>query len=262
MNPLLIGRTGAAWYMRSCRNRKKTHSDFCTNEPLRSTSESQNCSWCVTPISYFWRTSIWNSAPAMRWMRFSVCHYTLTAISFSIGPMRLKSEILAPLLWSFCSFLHVRPVHILSAKKNSRPPITTAPAYSANSVFLANGFLTSSCCLPWKFLLYRSFWPCWGWAWEISGSFVYHPAGKFWSGFGGYPDCRIISQASAKGALFAVLSFPFRCHYWSPDPRHRLALDGESGGMFSWPAGFIFIFHCDYTLSLLLFEFIWRNRWV
>ncbi len=71
----------------------------------------------------------------------------------------------------------------------------------------------------------------------------------------------IISQASAKGALFAVLSFPVSLPVLiSGIHASRLALEGGTLSDCLPDLQILFSFSVViFTLSLLLFEFIWRK---
>ena len=71
----------------------------------------------------------------------------------------------------------------------------------------------------------------------------------------------IIAQASAKGALFAVLAFPISVPILiSGINGIRLAMDGEQFSGCLADLQILFSFSIVIiTLSLLLFEFIWRK---
>jgi heme exporter protein B len=71
----------------------------------------------------------------------------------------------------------------------------------------------------------------------------------------------IISQASAKGALFAVLSFPISLPILiSGIHATRLSIDGEQVSDCLGDLQILFSFSIVIiTVSLLLFEFIWRK---
>jgi heme exporter protein B len=188
---------------------------------------------------------------------------TLTAISFSIGPVRLRSEILSPLLWVILFFSSMSGLsHIFVREEEQQTADTLRLVTTANAVFLGKWFFNLVLLFGLELLIIPVYI-------AMMGVTVGNPAvflllmviGSLGLSSVATLIAAIISQASAKGALFAVLSFPISLPVLiSGIHGTRLALDGESFSECIPDFQILFSFSVVIiTLSLLLFEFIWRK---
>ena len=188
---------------------------------------------------------------------------TLTAISFSIGPMRLKSEILAPLLWIILFFSAMSGLsHIFVREEEQQTADTLRLLTSANSVFLGKWFFNIVLLFTLEVFIIPIFLAMLGVSVGNFGVFLFIILlGSFGLASVATLIAAIISQASAKGALFAVLSFPISLPLLiSGIHGTRLALDGGTLAECFPDLQILFSFSIVIiTLSLLLFEFIWRK---
>jgi heme exporter protein B len=188
---------------------------------------------------------------------------TLTAISFSIGPVRLKSEILSPLLWIILFFSAMSGLsHIFVREEEQQTADTLRLVTSANAVFLGKWFFNLVLLLALEIIIIPIFLAMLG---VSVGNFAVFMIIILLGSLGlssvATLIAAIISQASAKGALFAVLSFPIALPLLiSGIHATRLSLDGGSLGECLPDLQILFSFSVVIlTLSLLLFEFIWRK---
>lgn len=188
---------------------------------------------------------------------------TLTAISFSIGPVRLKSEILSPLLWIILFFSAMSALsHIFVREEEQQTADTLRLVTSANSVFLGKWFFNLVLLLALEIIIIPIYLAMLG---VSVGNFAAFMLIILLGSLGlasvATLIAAIISQASAKGALFAVLSFPVTLPLLiSGIHATRLALDGGSLSDCLPDMQILFSFSIVIlTLSLLLFEFIWRR---
>lgn len=188
---------------------------------------------------------------------------TLTAISFSIGPIQLRSEILSALLWIILFFSCMSGLsHIFVREEEQMTADTLRLVTTPNAVFLGKWLFNVMLLLGLELVIIPVFI-------AMLGVHVGNPGvlllviltGSLGLATVATLIAAIISQASAKGALFAVLSFPV-CLPVLMSGIHgtRLAMDGEtlSGTLpdFQILISFSVVI---LTISLLLFEFIWRK---
>ncbi|UCF63626.1 MAG: heme exporter protein CcmB [bacterium] len=188
---------------------------------------------------------------------------TLTAISFSIGPIRLRSEILAPLLWIILFFSSMSGLaHIFVREEEQQTADTLRLLTSPNSIFLGKWLFNIILLFSLEVLIIPVFLAMMGVQVDSPGTFLL----IIFIGSIGLASvatliAAIISQASAKGALFAVLSFPISLPVLiSGIHGTQLAMDGGTFKEAISDIQILFSFSIVIvTLSLLLFEFIWRK---
>ncbi len=188
---------------------------------------------------------------------------TLTAISFSLGPVRLRSEIMAPLLWVILFFSAMSGLsHIFVREEEQQTADTLRLVTTPNAVFLGKWFFNvlllaglEVIILPLYFAMMNA---------EVASVgifFVFIALGSVGLASVSTLIAAIISQASARGALFAVLSFPISLPILiSAIHGTRLAMDGTTLSNCISDLQVLFSFSIVIiTLSLILFEFIWRK---
>ena len=188
---------------------------------------------------------------------------TLTAISFSIGPLRLKSEILSPLLWIILFFSAMSGLsHIFVREEEQQTADTLRLVTSANAVFLGKWIFNMVLLFSLELFILPIYLAMLGVSVGNFRVFLFIILlGSFGLASVATLIAAIISQASAKGALFAVLSFPISLPLLiSGIHGTRLALDGGTLAECLPDLQILFSFSIVIiTLSLLLFEFIWRK---
>jgi heme exporter protein B len=148
---------------------------------------------------------------------------TLIAISFSIGPINLRSEVLSPLLWIILFFSSMSGLSHIFVREEEAMMGVLVGNVSAFLIILIIGSIGLS---------------------SVATIIA-----------------AIIAQASAKGTLFAVLAFPISVPILiSGINGTSLAMDGEQFSGCLADLQILFSFSIVIiTLSLLLFEFIWRK---
>jgi heme exporter protein B len=188
---------------------------------------------------------------------------TLMAISFSIGPLQLRSELLAALLWVILFFSSMSGLaHIFVREEEQQTADTLRLVTTPNAVFLGKWFFNVILLLSLEVIIIPVFIAMMD---VTVGNFPVFLLMIFTGSIGlssvATLIAAIISQASAKGALFAVLSFPVSLPVLiSGIHGTRLALDGEILTECLSDLQILFSFSVVIvTLSLLLFEFIWRK---
>jgi heme exporter protein B len=166
---------------------------------------------------------------------------TLTAISFSIGPVRLSTTVLAPLLWIVLFFSSMSGLsHVFVREEEQQTADTLRLILPPNSLYIV--------LMGAKIGNYGIFF-----ATLFIGSLGLASVATI--------IAAIISLASSRGALFAVLAFPIALPVLiSAINSTRLALEN---GLFSDclpDLQVLFSFSVVIvTASLLLFEFVWRK---
>jgi heme exporter protein B len=188
---------------------------------------------------------------------------TLTAISFSIGPMNLRSEILAPLLWIILFFSAMTGLaHIFVREEEQQTADTLRLVTSPNTVFLGKWFFNLVLLLGLEIIIVPLYLAMMGASVEnVPLFFLIFVIGSIGLSSVATLIAAIISQASAKGALFAVLAFPISLPILiSGIHSTQLAIDGELFSDCIADLQVLFSFSIVIiTLSLLLFDFIWRR---
>lgn len=188
---------------------------------------------------------------------------TLTAISFSIGPINLRAQVLSPLLWIILFFSAMSGLaHIFIREEEQQTADTLRLVTSPNSVFLGKWFFNLVLLVSLEILIVPLFLGMMGASVENLPLFlVILLFGSIGLSSVATLIAAIISQASAKGALFAVLAFPISLPILiSGIHSCRLAMEGEQFSDCISDMQVLFSFSIVIiTLSLLLFDFIWRR---
>ena len=189
---------------------------------------------------------------------------TLTAISFSIGPAKLESTILSALLWIILFFSAMSGLsHIFVREEEQQTADTLRLVTSPLSVFLGKWlfnvallFALEVIIVPLYFILMNTT------TGNLQLFLVILISGSIGLSTVSTIIAAIISQASARGALFAVLSFPISLPIIiSSIHGTRIALDGNSfSDGISDLQILISFFIVIITVSILTFEFIWKNN--
>lgn len=189
---------------------------------------------------------------------------TLTAISFSIGPVKLESTILSALLWIILFFSAMSGLsHIFVREEEQQTADTLRLVTDPLSVFLGKWlfnvallFALEIIIVPLYFILMNTS------TGNMQLFFVILITGSIGLSTVSTIIAAIISQASARGALFAVLSFPISLPIIiSSIHGTRIALDGNSfSDGISDLQILISFFIVILTVSILTFEFIWKNN--
>lgn len=188
---------------------------------------------------------------------------TLVAVSFSIGPVRLSSMVSAPLLWIILFFSAMAGLsHIFVREEEQQTADTLRLILPPNSIWLGKWFFNVALLfgleiviLPFYFVLMNIV------VNSIALFLVIVLLGSIALASVATIIAAIISLASSRGALFAVLAFPIALPVLlSAINSTRLSLDGATFSdclsdlqtLFSFTVIII-------TVSLLVFEFIWRK---
>ena len=189
---------------------------------------------------------------------------TLAAISFSIGPAKLESTILSALLWIILFFSAMSGLsHIFVREEEQQTADTLRLVTSPLSVFLGKWlfnvallFALEVIIVPLYFILMNTT------TGNLQLFLVILISGSIGLSTVSTIIAAIISQASARGALFAVLSFPISLPIIiSSTHGTRIALDGNSfSDGISDLKILISFFIVIITVSILTFEFIWKNN--
>jgi len=188
---------------------------------------------------------------------------TLTAISFSIGPVRLRSEILSPLLWIILFFSSMSGLsHIFVREEEQQTADTLRLVTTPNAVFLGKWFFNLVLLFALELVIIPLYLALMGVTVDtVSAFLLILVIGSIGLSSVATLIAAIISQASAKGALFAVLSFPISLPILiSGIHGTRLVMDGEPLSECLSDLQILISFSVVIlTLSVLLFEFIWRK---
>ncbi len=188
---------------------------------------------------------------------------TLMAISFSVGPLQLRSELLAALLWVILFFSSMSGLaHIFVREEEQQTADTLRLVTTPNAVFLGKWFFNIILLLSLEVVIIPVFIAMMGVkVGNVAVFLLIIIIGSVGLASIATLIAAIISQASAKGALFAVLSFPVSLPVLiSGIHGTRLALDGGIFAECLSDIQILFSFSVVIlTLSLLLFEFIWRK---
>ncbi len=188
---------------------------------------------------------------------------TLTAISFSIGPARIKSLVIAPLLWIILFFSSMSGLaHIFVREEEQQTADTLRLLTSSTSVFLGKWFFNMVLLYGLEVIIIPMFIMLMNFTIGNYGLFLLIIMIGSW-GLATVATiiAAIISQASTKGALFAVLSFPISLPIIiSAIHGSRLAIDGAAfSDCISDIQVLISFSIVIITVSVLLFDFIWRK---
>lgn len=188
---------------------------------------------------------------------------TLMAISFAIGPLRLRTEVLAALMWIILFFSSMSGLsHIFVREEEQQTADTLRLVTTPNAIFLGKWFFNLVLLFSLEVIIIPVFIAMMGvFVGNVSVFLLITAVGSIGLASVATLIAAIISQASAKGALFAVLSFPISLPVLiSGIHGTRLSLDGEPFSEALSDIQILFSFSIVIlTLSLLLFEFIWRK---
>jgi heme exporter protein B len=188
---------------------------------------------------------------------------TLTAISFSIGPVRLSTTVLAPLLWIVLFFSSMSGLsHVFVREEEQQTADTLRLILPPNSIWLGKCFFNVILLFGLELIIIPLYIVMMG---ARIGNYGIFFATLFIGSLGlasvATIIAAIISLASSRGALFAVLAFPIALPVLiSAINSTQLALEN---GLFSDclpDLQVLFSFTVVIvTVSLLVFEFVWRK---
>jgi len=188
---------------------------------------------------------------------------TLTAVSFAIGTFSAGSEVKAALLWIILFFSSMSGLsHIFVKEEETHTADTLKLLAQPYQVFagklLFNFFLLvvlEIIIIPLFFILMN---------FEVTSLFMFFLvllSGTIGLAGGGTMVAAIVSKASAKGALFTVLSFPILLPILivGIDATKSVLRAGNSEGIYlSLQTLFAFGMVIN-TVSFLLFDFVWKE---
>jgi heme exporter protein B len=188
---------------------------------------------------------------------------TLTAISFSIGPVRLSTTVLAPLLWIVLFFSSMSGLsHVFVREEEQQTADTLRLILPPNSIWLGKWFFNVILLFGLELIIIPLYIVMMG---ARIGNYGIFFATLFIGSLGlasvATIIAAIISLASSRGALFAVLAFPIALPVLiSAINSTRLALENalfsdclpDLQVLFSFTVVIV-------TVSLLVFEFVWRK---
>lgn len=188
---------------------------------------------------------------------------TLTAVSFSIGTFTAGPEILSALLWIILFFSSMSGLaHIFIREEETHTADTLKLVSEPASIFIGKFFFNIILLFLLEFVTVPLFFAVMNFyvenVWVFLSILI---LGSIGLAGGATMIAAIISKASAKGALFAVLSFPIllpvlvmgisatRIAVEAPD---FASVSGDLQALFAY--GVVVI-----TASLMLFDFVWNE---
>lgn len=188
---------------------------------------------------------------------------TLTAISFSIGPIKLDQTILSALLWIILFFSAMSGLsHIFVREEEQQTADTLRLVTPPLTVFLGKWFFNLALLFALEIIIV----PLYFVLMNVPGGnlplfLLILILGSIGLATVSTIIAAIISQASARGALFAVLAFPISLPIIITSIHGtRLALEGSSfSDCVSDLQILISFFVVILTVSILTFEFIWKR---
>ena len=187
----------------------------------------------------------------------------LTAISFSIGPMRLESELLAALLWIMLFFAAMSGLsHIFVREEEQDTADTLRLLLAPNAIWLGKWLFNLCLLFILELVMVPLFMVMLTARIENLGIFL----AILISGSIGLATvatiiAAIISLTSSRGALFAVLAFPLALPVLIyAIEGSKLAFQGASfSDCFNDLQVLISFSVVFFTTSLMVFEFVWRK---
>jgi len=188
---------------------------------------------------------------------------TLTAVSFSIGPTRLAPEVLAPLVWIILFFASMAGLsHVFVREEEQQTADTLRLLLPPNAIWLGKWFFNVVLIYGLELIVIPMFF-------LMMNANLANPAIFFSILFMGSLSlasvatiiAAIISLASSRGALFAVLAFPIALPVLIPAINStKLAFENSIFSDCLSDLQVLFSFTVIIvTASLLLFEFVWRK---
>ncbi len=188
---------------------------------------------------------------------------TLTAISFSLGPVSLRTVVMAPLLWIILFFSAMSGLaHVFVREEEQQTADTLRLLLPPNAIFLGKWLFNIVLLLGLEVIIIPLYFvmmdapmgnPSIFFSILVIGSLGLASVATI--------IAAIISLASSRGALFSVLSFPIVLPILiSAISGTQLALEGApfSDCLNSLKVLFSFTV-IILTTSLLVFEFVWRK---
>lgn len=188
---------------------------------------------------------------------------TLTAISFSMGPIRLQAVVTAPLLWIVLFFSSVTGLsHIFIREEEQQTSDTLRLVTPPTVVFLGKWFFNLVLLFALELIIVPLYLVLMNVQIETVSIFLAVTlVGSIALASVATIIAAIIAQASTRGALFAVLVFPIALPVIiSAIHGTRLSLEGavffdclsDLQVLFSFSVVIV-------TVSLLVFEHVWRR---
>jgi heme exporter protein B len=188
---------------------------------------------------------------------------TLTAVSFSIGVFAAGKEILSALLWIILFFSAMSGLsHIFVREEETHTSDTLKLVADPISIFLGKYIFNFILLILMEIVTVPLYFAVMNFSVENSAVFItILLIGSIGLSAGATIIAAIISKASAKGALFTVLSFPILLPVLITGisatkticfKSSFAAVSGELQAMFAYAVVLI-------TASILLFEFVWNE---
>ena len=186
---------------------------------------------------------------------------TLIVVSFSIGPIGLTNQVLSPLLWIIIFFAAMSGLsHIFVREEEQQTAETLKLVAPPTAIFLGKWLFNVVLLFSLELIIVPLYLimmnltvgtPLSFWLIVVLGSLGVSSVATI--------IAAIISRASAKGALFAVLSFPITLPILvSAIHGTTLALSGNPFGDCLGDVQILFSFTVViFTASILLFDFVW-----
>ncbi|RMF58338.1 MAG: ABC transporter permease [Calditrichaeota bacterium] len=188
---------------------------------------------------------------------------TLAVISFSIGPIQLDTNILAPLLWVILFFSAMSGLsHIFVREEEQQTADTLRLVLPPNAIWLGKWLFNVILLFGLEIIIVPVYFAMMNT--QVENLSIFFPSlilGSLGLASVSTIIAAIISIASSRGALFAVLAFPIALPIlFSAINSTRLSMEGAPF-MDSWSdlqvlLSFTIII---ITTSLLVFEFVWKR---
>jgi heme exporter protein B len=188
---------------------------------------------------------------------------TLVAVSFSIGTFNAGSEVKSALLWVIIFFSAMSGLsHIFVREEEKHTADTLKLVAAPTSIFLGKFFFNLFLLYLLEIITVPLFFAVMNF--EVEGVLIFLSVlllGSFGLSAGATMTAAIISKASAKGALFAVLSFPILLPVIIAGINGtkiavKLKIVSEAGSelqmLFSYSVVVL-------TAGILLFDFVWNE---
>jgi len=188
---------------------------------------------------------------------------TLTAVSFSIGVFAAGNEILSALLWIILFFSAMSGLsHIFVREEETHTSDTLKLVADPISIFLGKYIFNFILLILMEVITVPLYFAVMSFSVENAAGFlIILLIGSIGLSAGATIIAAIISKASAKGALFTVLSFPILLPVLITGisatrticfKSNLSAVSGELQALFAYAVVLI-------TASIMLFEFVWNE---
>lgn len=188
---------------------------------------------------------------------------SLTAISFSIGPARLSPNLVSALLWIILFFSAMSSLaHIFVREEEQQTADTLRLVTNATPIFIGKWLFNISLLLGLEIIIIPLFFVLMNvFITNILIFFIILVLGSIGLATVSTVIAAIISQASIKGALFAVLAFPIALPILiSAIHGTRLSIEGSTFSNSTSDIEVLFSFSVVIlTVSILVFEFVWKK---